>query len=361
MSELHSLFTDLLEIEFPFSLGKIDQEKVDNKIENVTLTIEIDKQYRPSNYHNIHSYYVKKWRHLSLFQYPCFIQARLPVFIDKRTNKTSVIDVPWARKGSGFTLLFEEEILDLLRLCNCVKTTATFFNLYPQRVQTVYDAYTKDAYEQREPQVAKKVGVDETSTKKGHDYITLFTDLETGQPLDIQDGKSAEAIENYAQELRVLGKNPQIVEEFSLDMSPAFISGVSTQFPDARKTFDRFHVVRLVGRYFKPLWKSKKIDKEELAFHVKQFDELWVQPNCQAAAAFFCYWLDRTEVLYKMASFRKSMFKHFQGIINFVESKVTNGMLEGMNSKIQFIKRAARGYRNTENFKRMILFAFNAL
>lgn len=259
MSELHSLFTELLEIEAPFSLGKVEQERVNNKIASMTFTIDIDKQYRPSKYHNIHSYYVKKWRHLSLFQYPCFIEARLPVFMDKRTNKTSVIDVPWARKGSGFTLLFEEDMLDLLRLCNCVKTTATFFDLYPQRVQTVYDAYTKDAYEQREAEVAKKV------------------------------------------------------------------------------------------------------DKEELAFHVKQFDELWIQPNCQAAAAFFCYWLDRTENLYKMASFRKSMFRHFQGIINFVESKVTNGMLEGMNSKIQFIKRAARGYRNTENFKRMIFFAFNAL
>lgn len=361
MSDLQSLFTDLLEISTPFSLGEIVQEKEENKVKSVTFKIEIDKKYRPSKYHNIHSYYVKKWRHLSLFQYPCFIEARLPVFMDKRTNKTSVIDIPWARKGSGFTLLFEEEILDLLRLCNCVKTAANFFNLYPQRVQTLYDAYTKDAYEQREAQVAQKIGVDETSTKKGHNYITLFTDLETGQPLDIQDGKSSEAIENYASELRMLGKKPETVKEFSLDMSPAFISGVSSQFPNARKTFDRFHVVRLVGRYFKPLWRSKKIKKEELAAHLKEFDQLWIQPNCQAAAAFFSYWLDRTEMLYNMAAFRKSMFKHFQGIINFVESKVTNGMLEGMNSKIQFIKRAARGYRNTENFKRMILFAFNAL
>ncbi len=57
----------------------------------------------------------------------------------------------------------------------------------------------------------------------------------------------------------------------------------------------------------------------------------------------------------------KSIYKHFRGIVNFVESNVTNGLLEGMNSKIQFIKRAARGYRYTENFKRMILFAFGAL
>jgi len=361
MDDLYSLFSELLEIEAPFSLGNIDKELLDKKVQKITFTIEIDATYRPGKHYQIHSYYTKKWRHLSLFQYPCFIQARLPVFMDKRTGKTEVIKVPWARKGSGFTLLFEQEILDLLRLCNCKKTTAQFFDLYPQRVQTVYDAYTKSNYEQREPQVATKVGVDETSTKKGHDYITLFVNLENGQILDIQDGKSSDAVKNYAEELRILGKTPQSVEEFSLDMSPAFISGVKKHFSGARMTYDRFHVVRLVNRYFKPLWKSKKIDKELLDFHLKQFDQLWIQPNCQKAAAFFCYWIDRTKELYKMNRFCKSMLKHFNNIINFVESKVTNGLLEGMNNKIQFIKRAARGYRFKEDFKRMILFAFGAL
>ncbi|NRA48365.1 MAG: transposase, partial [Phaeodactylibacter sp.] len=79
------------------------------------------------------------------------------------------------------------------------------------------------------------------------------------------------------------------------------------------------------------------------------------------AAAFLSYWADRTQDLFNMDRLCKSIYKHFQGIINFVESKVTNGLLERMNSKIQFIKRAARGYRYTDNFKRMILFAFGAL
>lgn len=361
MKEIQELFSELLKLESPFRLGEIDKALEENEVKSITFTIEISEEYRPSKHHTIHSYYTKKWRHMSLFQYPCFLQARLPVFLDKRTGKTQVIKVPWARKGSGFTLQFEEEILDLLRLCNCKKTTVEFFGLYPQRVQTIYDAYTKDKYEQREPKVAKKVGVDETSTKKGHEYITLFVDLESKELLDIQDGKSSLAIEKYAQELRVLGKSPQTIEEFSLDMSPAFISGVKNHFSTARMTFDRFHVVQLINRYFKALWKSKKTDKELLDFHLKELDHLWVQPNCQEAAAFFCYWIDRTKYLFKKDTLCSSMFKHFQGIINFVESKVTNGLLEGINNKIQFIKRAARGYRYKENFKRMILFAFNAL
>lgn len=363
MDQLHSLFTELLGIQNPFSLESIDKDMdtAAGKISSITFTIEIAKDYRPSKHHNIHSYYEKTWQHLSLFQYPCFIKARLPVFIDKRNSKTEVIQVPWARKGSGFTLLFEAQVLELLKLSTCKATTAKFFNIYPQRVQTIYDVYTKDRYEQRSAQIARKVGVDETSTKKGHDYITLFVNLETGQILDIQDGRSSDAIKNYAEELQTLGNSLQTVEEFSLDMSPAFISGVKRNFSTARMTYDRFHVVQLVKRYFKPLQRSKKVDHELLDYHLEDFDQLWTRPNCKEAAAFLCYWKDRTKDLFKMDRLCKSINKHFTGIINFVESKVTNGLLEGMNNKIQFIKRAARGYRYTENFKRMILFAFGHL
>lgn len=361
MDLLQALFIESLGLEYPFTLGKIDHQELDGKTSSVTFTIEIDKEYRPSKFHTIHSYYEKSWQHLSMFQYPCYIKARLPVFKDSRTQKTAVLEVPWSRKGSGFTLLFEQEVLDLLRLTNCQKTTAKFFKLYPQRVRTIYDAYTLDRYEQREAQTAQKVGVDETSTKKGHTYISLFVNLENGQILDIQDGRSSQAIANYAKELRQLGKPISDTKEFSLDMSPAFISGVQQHFSTARMTFDRFHVVQLINRYFKPLWKSKTVDKQLLEYHLTQLDQLWIQPNCQQAAAFLSYWVDRTKELFKMDRLCKSIYKHFHGIINFVESKLTNGLLEGMNSKIQFIKRAARGYRYTENFKRMILFAFGAL
>ena len=112
MEDLTSLFTELLELHSPFSLGEIEKTVADDKVEKLTFNIKIDKGFRPSKHHNIHSYYTKKWRHLSLFQYPCFIQARLPVFMDTRTGKTQVIEVPWARKHSGFTLLFEQEILE---------------------------------------------------------------------------------------------------------------------------------------------------------------------------------------------------------------------------------------------------------
>ena len=120
------------------------------------------------------------------------------------------------------------------------KTTAKFFKIYPQRVRTIYDNYTLNRYEQLEAELASKIGLDETSTKNG-------------QILDIQDGRSSEVVANYAKELRVLGKPIESIKEFSIDMSPAFISGVKTHFSNARMTFDRFHVIQLINRYLKPL------------------------------------------------------------------------------------------------------------
>ena len=320
MDDLRSLFTELLELEAPFELIEINKDTTQGKVQSITFVIGIDAVYRPSKHHTLHSSYEKTWQHLSLFQYPCFIQARLPVFKDKRNGKTQVIEVPWARKGSGFTLLFEEQVLELLRYCNCISNTARFFNIYPQRVKTIYDAYTKDAYEQREAQVAPKVGVDETSTKKGHSYISLFVDLDTGQILDIQDGRSSDVIKAYADELQCLGKPIEQIEEFSLDMSPAFISGVEQYFSHTRMTYDHFHVMQLIHRYVKPLWRSKQVDHQKLEAHLQDLGRLWVQPNWEQAAAFLSYWLDRSKELFQLDRLCKSIHKHFERIANYVES-----------------------------------------
>lgn len=110
MDKLEALFIESLGLEYLFCLGEVDRQELNKKTSSITFTIEIDKLYRPSRFHTKHSSYEKCWQHLSLFQSPCYIKADLPVFMDSRTGKTAVIEVPKARKGSGFTLLFEQEV-----------------------------------------------------------------------------------------------------------------------------------------------------------------------------------------------------------------------------------------------------------
>jgi transposase len=360
MTDLQQFFQTLLSISAPFHVAQIEQVTQDDEPDRINIKLTVDKEYRPSEYHNIHSYKSKTWRHLNLFQYHCYIECRLPMFIDKRDQCCTLMEVPWARKNSGFTLLFEMNVLNLLRQCACKSIVARRFDLYPQRVETIYDNYTKAAYYQREPLVAERIGLDETSTRKGHDYISVFLDMDADRLVDLRPGKSSGVISDYVAECSLLGQHPEtIIKEIVCDMSPAFKKGMRENLPDTKVTFDRFHVVQLVHRYLDSLKRSKATDKQLLYGYIEDLDRLWDQPDEIAAAGFLQYWMDRGEELFGLKSLSNSLNRHFDGIVAYCRTKLTNGKLEGVNNKIQWIKRAARGYRSKENFMRMVWFMFS--
>lgn len=363
MENIPTFFADLLAIKPPFSIYNI--EKVQNvttkKIEHINIYIKIDDNYVPDVNSKRHSYYQRKWKHLNLFEYPCFIHCDVPVFINKTTGKTQSMQIPWAQQGSGLTIVLEMQILEHLRLSNCITQTAAYFGLYPQRVENIYHFYTKQPYENHIVETVEKLGIDETSTKKGHDYITVFVDMQTGKPIDIEDGRDGETILKYMKKAQKIPDAP-IVEEVSMDMSPAFISGVNQYLQGAKMTFDKFHVVKNVNKHMDILLDNKQLDRELLLEHKQTFAQLWNQPTVKKAAAYLTFWTDRlTEITGYVTSIAKSINNHYNGIINYFNSKLTNALLEGINNKIQVIKRTARGYRYTENFKKMIMFAFGTI
>ena len=140
-----------------------------------------------------------------------------------------------------------------------------------------------------------------------------------------------------------------------------FAKGIRENLPKTSVTFDRFHVVCLIHRYLDPLKKNKKTNWEILNAHIKELDQLWLQKSEIKAASFLSYWMDRSIELFGLTKLVKSLNKHFYGIIVYCRTKLTNGKLEGLNNKIQWIKRVARGYRTKENFMRMIYFIIGNL
>lgn len=362
MESLDVFFADLLSIHPPFSIKSVEKKLDESgQIQSISFEIEVDPAHRPNKNWIAHDHYQRKWQHLNLFEYPCFLNCNVPVYKDKYTGQTKALKVPWSRPNSGFTLLFEQHVLQHLRLTNCRAKTAKYFGVLPQRIKNIYDHYTLADYQKREVEAFQKMGCDETSTKKGHDYITIFANMETGQIVDIQDGKSSQAVLAFLKAIQESGQDPSIVKDFSIDMSPAFIAGVKKYFPNAQITFDRFHVVKLVNKYFDRLLKRKSVNKELVNYYLKEFDKIWQFSDKLEATAFLVYWIDAIKHHFNLKSLARSIDKHLNGIIQFTDSKLTNGLLEGINSKVQFIKRAARGYSNKENFKRMILFSFDQL
>jgi transposase len=245
------LFTQLLNIELPFSVSSVvykDEKCESSKKKSVHIYISVDTglEYRP-NESIINGYEKRTWRHLNLFQYPCYIHCRVPKYQDKISKKVKTLEVPWAKSGLGFTLLFEEFAIELVKIYGCVAEVARQMDIYPQRLWRIVKTYGKKISEQEvDMSKVRKIGYDETSRKKGHDYITCFIDLDTGDLLYVVEGKGAETVVEFEKQSKLQGLDKEKISDISIDMSPAFISGAEKIFPNAEITFDKFHVSQLV-------------------------------------------------------------------------------------------------------------------
>lgn len=332
----------------------------------------------------------KTWRHLNFFQHEAHLTARV-ARIDCDQCGTRLVDVPWARAGSGFTLLFEAMIMVLAKAMP-VKTIAAFVNEHDTRLWRILHHYVDESRKGADHSQVRQVGVDETSRRRGHNYVSVFVDLEESRVLFATGGKDASTVKRFKQDLIEHGGDPNAIEEMCCDMSPAFISGVEKQFPEAHLTFDKFHVIKILNdavdqvrreeikdrpelkgsRYIwlknQPSLKASQSDlleqltikklnlKTSRAYHIKlNFQELYQQP-AEFAETFLKKWYfwathSRLEPIINAAYTIKN---HWDGVLRWFTSKINNGILEGINSLIQAAKARARGYRTERTLITMI-------
>ncbi len=154
--------------------------------------------------------------------------------------------MPWVREGSGFTLLFEALPLSLCRELP-VAQAANLLRVVGKRLWTRIDHYIKAARTQDDMSSVRQIGIDETSVKKGHEYITVVHDLEAKRLLFACPGRDHKTVAAFAQDLTAHGGNPEAVAHVCMDMSAAYTKGVGKSLPQAAISFDRFHVVALAN------------------------------------------------------------------------------------------------------------------
>ena len=332
----------------------------------------------------------RTWRHLNFFQHQTYLTASVPrVRCDSCGVK--LVDVPWARPHTGFTLLFEGMIMSLAKSMP-VKTLAGYVDEHDTRLWRVLHHYVDEARKHLDFSFVTEIGVDETASKRGHNYVSLFVDLATRKILFVTEGKDSSTVEKFKQDFTDHNGSPEQVKEACCDMSPAFISGINEHFPEAQITFDKFHIMKIINeavdevrraeqkehpvlarsRY---LWlknpnnlnanqssrlnelKLKKYNlKTSRAYQIKlNFQELF-QQHADFAEPFLKKWYfwathSRLEPIKKAAYTIK---RHWDGILRWFKSTINNGILEGLNSLVQAAKAKARGYRSTRNLITMI-------
>ncbi|GFO74610.1 transposase, ISL3 family [Bathymodiolus platifrons methanotrophic gill symbiont] len=340
----------------------------------------------------VHDTVDRQWQHLSFFEHSCYLHCSVPR-ITTTDGKVRTVEVPWARPGSGFTLLFEAMAWALIEREMPVNRVAEMLKVNPHRIWTIFNHWIGKAKIADDVSSITQLGIDETSSKKGHKYVTLGVDLDESRVIFVTEGKGKATLHNLQEHLENKGVEKEQIEQISRDLSPSFIDGAAEAFPSAEITFDRFHVVKLINEAMNQVRISERKEHDALkghkytflrnrenltnkqevslaemidlyptlgqAYRLKElFNDLWSMPDKVSAEAFLKQWCEEVEKskISAFMKFLKTVRSHWSGIIHFVETKITNGILEGINSKVQLAKRRARGYRNINNFINMIYF-----
>ena len=390
------LFEIALGLSSPWYIERIEFTKTEDHCRQLDIHLRYQRgsRFKDSSGHDcpIHDSVDRKWQHLNFFEHRCYLHGRVPR-IKATDGKVEQVQVPWARPQSGFTLLFEAYSMLLIENEMPVNKAAGTLQVYPQRLWTIFNYWLKRAHLNDDQASVSALGIDETSSKRGHDYLTLAVDLDRKKVIYACEGKDEQTVVKLKNHLDSKGVQSNQIKHVSMDMSPAFISGVSKNFPQASIVFDRFHVTKMLneavdkvrngearlhraikGHKYTFLKHNRNLSAEKLKTKYELmdaypalgevvrlrelFNDYWEFSDVEQAAAFLSYWCDiaQDSKIQPIIKFSNTIKAHWSGIINYVQRKISNGILEGINSKIQLAKRRARGYRNKTNFINMIYF-----
>ena len=304
-----------------------------------------------------HDFKELKWQHLNFFQHHCYITAKVPRTTCEEHGIRRV-NVPWARENSKFTLLFEQALLSLVREMP-VKACAKYVGVNDKRIWRVIRHYVSQSLLAMDLSALKAIGLDETASKRGHNYVTVFIDMDRhDKPVVFATpGKGKETVKHFRAFLGEHGGQADNVLEVVCDMSKAFLSATKEEFPTANVTVDWFHVVQLFTKAVDDVRKEER----KLGQHPKSLR--WIRKAETPRAArwrlthFIKYAkseLGNCQILEPMRKAVSTVENHADRILQRWTSTYTNARMEGLNSLFQAARSRARGYRNTGTFLMMI-------
>jgi transposase len=248
------------------------------------------------------------------------------------------------------------------------------------------------------------VGIDETSLRRGQDYVTVVHDLDAKRLLFCTPGRDHPTVKAFAEDLHAHGGEPTAIAHVCMDMSAGYLKGSTAYLPNAQISYDRFHVVKLAGEAMDEVrtaeWKTEQARVEEqlgsltpkqrrsILWGMRRNPSGWSDTQTQAmhwlqranlktarawrlkmalrevfanarthnqaglAGAELKAWLSwarrsRLEPFKRLAATLKS---HFDSVVRGMLDHRSNAFVEAMNGLMQQAKRAARGFRTAANF-----------
>jgi transposase len=336
------------------------------------------------------------FEHLNTCQMRTFVHIRHPrVKCPEHGIKQILSEL--GEPNSHMTFAFERRILDLAKECSIAAVSRLSALSWDESHGCVERAVER-GLARKAHRIPERIGVDEKSFAKGHKFETLVVDHDSATVEFVADDNNQKSLEVYYE--RFTPEEKETVKVITMDMWDPFIAATRNHIPDANKkiVFDRFHVMgyatnavdkvrkeenarlkesgndMLVGTKYLWLWNPenmpewripefKELQQYDLdvsrAWAIKEnLKHLWNFQSEIWARKFFKKWYfwathSRLEPMIKAANTIKN---HFENVVTYVHHHLTNAVVEGLNNKIEKVKRMAYGYRNRAHYRAMIYF-----
>lgn len=339
----------------------------------------------------------RTWRHLDTCQFETHLHARIPR-VQCPTHGVKQVRVPWAEPRARFTMLMERLVIDVIQQCSTLTGACRLLRITWDEAWGVMHRAVARGQARKSATPLRYVGVDEKAFRKGHVYHTVVCDLERSTVEYVAEGRGAESLAPFYAGLTDAQRTA--VQAVAMDMWDPYIKATREGLPNGedRIVFDRFHVMRdittavdivrkqehrallregdsvLTGTKYLWLYTAEHLPlahrapftalramnlKVARAWAIKEaLRTLWTYRQHAAVARFFRQWYgwarrSRLEPIKRVAA---TLQRHLPGVLRYCRHRITNGVAEGLNSKIMSIKRKACGFRNAQHFTTAIYF-----
>ena len=330
-------------------------------------------------------------RTLPIGKRPVFLVLHLHRLYCKSCKELRLEPILLADPKKHWTKALGRYIVDMLHH-STVEDVAQHLGMSWDTVKDIHKQALRRKYSKRKLRRLKYLGVDEIAIRKGHSYLTVVVDLETGAVVWAAPERKIESIEGFLKQLK---RSRAKIKAIAMDMWPAYITAAMNQFSSKVIVFDRYHVISqcnrmldevrrgaardaskteqdvYVGIRYILLQGEEKIQSDQeakaklekvftinkplyIAYILKEeLRALWLCPNRKLAKIYLKNWLKKAWAsgVVEVIKFAATIALHRYGIINYFNYRFTTGMVEGINNKIKLLKRQAYGFRDMEYFK----------
>jgi transposase len=359
---------------------RVDDVQVDKKAKTVETFVVYDGPVHCPLCNEVGRRYdhrERRWRHLNLYEYQAYVVARVPR-VECSEHGVHQLSVAWAESNSAFTALFECLAIALLKDMS-ISAAAKMLGLSWKEVDTIMRRAVARGLQRRQRRPLRHIGIDEKSVKKRHVYFTIVTDLDRDEVIWIGRGRKRETLDMFWKTLS--SEERSGIVGIAMDMHDPYVQSTLSYVLDAAKkiVFDKFHVTMQLSKAVdetrrammrdgvedapglkktRYLWlyaQTKLTDEQQtqlddlrwryirlgIAWSQKEnFAEFWKARTIMAAREFFANWAQAVRETFNepMIAAMRTLERHLDNIVTYIQIPITNAGSEGMNSRIQSIK-----------------------